>query len=154
LTVFILFWVVLVLGLALGTFVFNFISRGVYAHLERTVNLAADTCVQASEPRQVISVEATAYSSTPGQTDDTPCITATGYDVCRNYALYGSANTLASNFLPLHSIVKIPDLYGDQLFVVRDRMNSRYGSDNIDIWMPTYSDARSFGAKRIMIEVY
>jgi len=151
---FVLFLFVLAAGIALGTFFFHFISKGVLAHMERTVNLTADTCAMANSPAGVLDVTATAYSSTPGQTDSTPCITATGYDVCENYALYGSANTIASNFLPLHSIVKIPELFGDQLFVVRDKMNSRFGGNNIDIWMPTYAEARSFGTRQIVIEVY
>ncbi len=154
LTSFILFLITLVLGIALGTFIFNFVSKGVDARVERTVNLSADTCAIAVEPKEIVTVIATAYSSSPGQTDASPCITATGYDVCENYALYGSANTIASNFLPLHSIVKIPELYGDQIFVVRDRMNARFGKYNIDIWMPTYFEARRFGSQEMRIEVY
>ncbi|MDF1497000.1 MAG: hypothetical protein P1P90_02975 [Patescibacteria group bacterium] len=154
LTSFVLFLIVLVAGVAIGTFFFNYVSQGVDAKVLRTVNLSADTCALGIEPNQVIKVIATAYSSSPAQTDSTPCITATGFDVCRNYALYGSANTIASNFLPLHSIVKIPEIYGDQLFIVRDRMNPRYGRYNIDIWMPTYSEARRFGSRQVTIEVY
>jgi 3D (Asp-Asp-Asp) domain-containing protein len=154
LTTFILILITIVCGIAFGTFFFNFVSKGVYAHVERTVNLTADTCQAPSSPKQILSVNATAYSSSPGQTDSTPCITATGFDVCENYALYGSANTLASNFLPVHTIVKIPELYGDQIFVVRDRMNPRYGLKNVDIWMPTYSEARRFGNQEVTIEIY
>ncbi|MFA6406996.1 MAG: hypothetical protein WCW34_05820, partial [Patescibacteria group bacterium] len=88
-----------------------------------------------------------------GQTDDSPCQTATGYDVCENYARYGAANTIASNFLPLHTVVKIPELYGDELFVVRDRMNDRF-YNRLDLWMPTKSQAVRFGVKYIKVEVY
>lgn len=115
---------------------------------------AAPPCREVAEPNKTYQVIATAYSSEVAQTDNTPCITATGYDVCENYAKYGAANTIASNFLPLHAIVKIPELYGDQVFVVRDRMNARYGYNRIDVWLPTKGQAVRFGAKKITIEVY
>jgi 3D (Asp-Asp-Asp) domain-containing protein len=145
---------VIVFGVAFGTFIYQFVSDGIFDHIERSVTLTAEQCNAANSSKRIITVTATAYSSSPEQTDDTPCITATGYDVCENYALYGSANTIASNFLPLHAIVKIPELYGDELFVVRDRMNPRFGKNNIDIWMPTYSEARRFGSQQVTIEVY
>ncbi|MFA6100302.1 MAG: hypothetical protein WC750_05565 [Patescibacteria group bacterium] len=110
-------------------------------------------CRPIKQPKQTIKVLSTAYSSDVGQTDDSPCQTATGYDVCENYARYGAANTIASNFLPLHTVVKIPELYGDELFVVRDRMNDRF-YNRLDLWMPTKSQAVRFGVKYIKVEVY
>lgn len=110
-------------------------------------------CRPIRQPKQTIKVLSTAYSSDVGQTDDSPCVTATGYDVCENYALYGAANTIASNFLPLHTVVKIPELYGDELFVVRDRMNDRF-YNRLDVWMPTRGQAVRFGVKYLKIEVY
>lgn len=122
---------------------------------EEEIDLSrAPPCREAVGPNKTYQVIATAYSSEVAQTDDTPCITATGYDVCENYAKYGAANTIASNFLPLHAIVKIPELYGDQIFVVRDRMNARYGYNRIDVWLPTKGQAIKFGAQKITIEVY
>jgi 3D (Asp-Asp-Asp) domain-containing protein len=154
LTIIILLLFIFFTGTVFGTFLFNLAAKETKAELQRIVYLKADTCGMPNEPKKIKSVLATAYSSTPGQTDDTPCITATGYDVCANYALYGSDNTIASNFLPVHTLVKIPELYGDKIFVVRDRMNARYGYNNIDIWMPTYSKARNFGVKQVTIEIY
>lgn len=145
---------VLFTGVALGTFFYKMVATEAHANLQRIVYLKADTCGMPDTPKIVKSVLATAYSSTPGQTDNTPCVTATGYDVCENYALYGSDNTIASNFLPVHTLVKIPELYGDKIFVVRDRMNARYGYNNIDLWMPTYSKAKNFGLKQVTIEIY
>lgn len=122
---------------------------------EEEIDLStAPPCREVVGPNKTYQVIATAYSSEVAQTDDTPCITATGYDVCENYAKYGAANTIASNFLPLHTIVKIPELYGDQVFVVRDRMNARYGYNRIDIWLPTRGQAVKFGAKKITLEIY
>ncbi|MDD2681114.1 MAG: hypothetical protein PHE20_03385 [Patescibacteria group bacterium] len=90
----------------------------------------------------------TAYNSDPAQTDDTPCITANGFDVCEHW----QEDTIAANFLKFGTKVRIPELYGDRIFVVRDRMNKRYTS-RVDIWMKEKTDARSFGVKVAKIEV-
>lgn len=95
-----------------------------------------------------IEVVATAYSSTADQTDDTPFITA--------------ANTrtrdgvVAANFLKLHTKIKIPELYGDKIFSVEDRMHRRYTKANpprIDIWMPSRWKAKRFGVKKTYIVI-
>lgn len=96
-------------------------------------------------PAYTVTVPATAYNSLPGQTDDTPFITASGTTVRHG--------VLAANFLPIGTRVKIPEIYGDQVFVVEDRMNSRYWK-RVDIWMESYDDAIQFGLKNIEIEVY
>lgn len=90
----------------------------------------------------------TAYNSDPAQTDSTPCITANGFDVCA----HGEEDTIAANFLKFGTKVRIPELYGDRIFVVRDRMNKRY-TDRVDIWMKDKTDARKFGVKVAKIEV-
>ena len=90
----------------------------------------------------------TAYNSDPAQTDDTPCITANGFDVCK----HNVEDTIAANFLKFGTKVRIPELYGDRVFVVRDRMNKRY-SERVDIWMKEKVDARKFGVKVAKIEV-
>ncbi|MDP2737076.1 MAG: hypothetical protein Q8O59_04870 [bacterium] len=90
----------------------------------------------------------TAYNSEVGQTDDSPCITANGFNVCN----YGIEDTIAANFLPFGSKVKIPALFGDRIFVVRDRMNKRF-SNRVDVWMIERPDAVNFGVKIAKIEV-
>ncbi len=145
---------VLFTGTTLGTFLYKLVDNEAQASLQRIAYLKADTCEMPKTPKKIKTVLATAYSSEPWQTDDSPCITATGYDVCENYALYGSSNTIASNFLPINTLIKIPDLFGDKIFVVRDRMNARYGYDNIDIWMPNTGNAKQFGVKQVTIEIY
>lgn len=90
----------------------------------------------------------TAYNSDPRQTDDTPCITANGFDVCE----HGIEDTVAANFLKFGTRIKIPELFGDRIFVVRDRMNKRY-PDRVDIWLKDYDEAIRFGVRVAMIEV-
>jgi len=98
-------------------------------------------------PERVVSaipVIVTAYSSTPDQTDDTPYITASGKSV-RN-------GIVATNLLPMGTKIKIPALYGDRIFVVEDRMHPRKNY-MVDIWFPTYWEAKTFGVKQAYIEV-
>lgn len=92
-----------------------------------------------------VKVPATAYNSLPNQTDDTPFLTAAG-----THTRHG---VIAANFLPLGTRVKIPEIYGDQIFIVEDRMNPRYDK-KIDIWMEDYDDAIAFGLKNVTLEVY
>ena len=90
----------------------------------------------------------TAYNSEVAQCDDSPCITANGFNVCE----HGIEDTIAANFLPFGAKVRIPDLFGDKVFFVRDRMNRRYDA-RVDIWMLERQDAIQFGIKYAKIEV-
>ena len=90
----------------------------------------------------------TAYNSEVGQCDDSPCITANGFNVCK----HGIEDTIAANFLTFGTKVRIPALFGDRIFIVRDRMNERYSS-RVDVWMLEKQDAKKFGVKRAVIEV-
>lgn len=90
----------------------------------------------------------TAYNSEASQCDSSPCVTANGFNVCG----HGVEDTVAANFLPFGARVKIPDLFGDRVFVVRDRMNARY-NNRLDIWMIERQDAVKFGVKLAKIEI-
>lgn len=90
----------------------------------------------------------TAYTSEAAQTDSSPCTTANGFNVCN----HGIEDTVAANFLPFGAKVKIPDLFGDRVFIVRDRMNSRY-SERVDVWMKEKPDALKFGVRTARIVV-
>lgn len=94
---------------------------------------------------QTLKVVLTAYSSTPDQTDDTPFITASGK--------YVRDGIIANNLLPFGTKVRIPELYGDKVFVVEDRMNRRKSNYHFDIWMENRPVALDFGVKTAEIEV-
>ena len=96
------------------------------------------------KPKKVYVVAATGYSSTPEQTDSTPFITASGIHV--------RDGVIAANFLPFGTIIKIPDLFGDKVFVVEDRMHSRYWL-NVDIWFSEKDLAKEFGRRIVKIEI-
>lgn len=86
----------------------------------------------------------TAYSSTIDQTDSTPFITASGTRV--------RDGVIACNFLRFGTRVRFPQLYGDKIFVVEDRM-ARKNDHKIDIWFASRDQAKQFGIKQIKIEV-
>lgn len=90
----------------------------------------------------------TAYTSEAAQCDSSPCITANGFNVCE----HAVEDTVAANFLPLGSKVRIPDLFGDRVFVVRDRMNKRY-QNRLDVWMIEKTEAINFGVKVAKVEI-
>ena len=94
---------------------------------------------------QKIEVVVTAYSSSPWETDDTPFITAAGTLV--------EEGIVASNLLPFGTEIRIPEIYGEKIFVVQDRMSRRKGEYHIDIWFPSYWEALNFGTKRTYIEI-
>lgn len=100
------------------------------------------------EPQTVVidtvSLPVTAYSSTPDQTDGNPFITASGSTV--------RDGIVAANFVPIGTQIRIPEYYGDKVFVVEDRMNSRYWK-KVDIWMPTRAEAIHFGLRNTYIEI-
>lgn len=87
----------------------------------------------------------TAYSSRVEETDSTPFVTASGKTV--------ADGIIANNMLPFGAKIRIPELYGDKIFVVEDRMHQRKGKYHVDIWFPEYSQAKEFGAKLTYIEI-
>lgn len=95
-------------------------------------------------PKRVMKVTMTAYSSTPDQTDDTPFITATGDHV--------ADGIVAANFLPFNTYIQIPKLFGNKVFVVKDRMHPRF-SDRVDIWFADRAAAMKFGIRTAEIVI-
>lgn len=95
------------------------------------------------------TVVLTAYNSEIGQTDDTPCITANGFNVCKN----AKEDTIAVNGMKFGTRVRFPEIFGNRVFVVRDRMNARYDSSRADVWMLSKADAKKFGVRIAKMEV-
>jgi len=98
---------------------------------------------------RTILVTATAYNSLPGQTDDTPCLTANQYDLCAN----NREDVIACNFLPFGTRVMFPDLEPNKIYTVQDRMHQRYPF-RIDFWLKEKSDAKKFGLKTLRMQIY
>ena len=91
-----------------------------------------------------ITATITGYSSTEDQTDDSPFITASGAHV--------ADGIIAANFLPFNTRVKIPKLFGNKVFIVKDRMAKRF-NDRVDIWFVDRTTALKFGKRTAEIVV-
>jgi len=94
--------------------------------------------------RYTLTLQVSAYNSEVAQTDDSPFITAQGTHV--------RDGIVATNILPFGTLVKMPDLFGDKVFVVEDRMNTRY-QNHMDIWMAEKQDALKFGRRTVSVLV-
>jgi 3D (Asp-Asp-Asp) domain-containing protein len=92
-----------------------------------------------------MKVVITGYSSSPWETDDTPFITAAGTGV--------RDGIVANNYLKIGTKIRIPELYGDKVFIVEDRMNPTKGKYQFDIWFSSRKEALNFGAERTHIEI-
>jgi 3D (Asp-Asp-Asp) domain-containing protein len=94
--------------------------------------------------QEVLAMRVTAYASVPDETDNTPFITADG-----SYVHDGIA---ASNILPFGTEIEIPQLFGDKIFTIHDRMSAKI-KNTIDIWMPSVQQAIVFGVSHVKIIV-
>jgi len=96
------------------------------------------------EVARIHNTTITAYSSTVDQTDSDPFITASGSWV--------EDGIVAANFLPFNTKIRIPEYFGDRVFVVKDRMNRRH-ANRVDIWFPSRYQAINFGITHTDIEI-
>ncbi|ADV67720.1 3D domain-containing protein [Deinococcus maricopensis] len=99
-------------------------------------------------------VRSTAYNSTPGQTDSSPFITATGTRV--RFGTVALSRDLLKKF-PYGTRIKIEDLSGrynsvlaGRVFIVEDTMSPRK-SNTVDVWMPSRGQALQWGNRQIRI---
>ncbi len=99
------------------------------------------------EPKiaQRIRVVVTAYSSTVCQTDDTPFITASNSRVRKGI--------VANNFFPFGTRVRMPEIWGNKIFTVEDRMHWRKSNYHFDIWFYSKQEAINFGIKNTYVEI-
>lgn len=95
--------------------------------------------------RRTLWVTVTAYSSTVDQTDGDPFTTASGEKV--------RDGIIAWNNVPFGTKVRLPDKFGDKIFVVKDRLNPRASRYHLDIWMPTREAAKQWGARVVKVEI-
>ena len=97
------------------------------------------------ETLEKFEVIVTAYSSSVWETQGDPFITASGKRV--------EDGIIANNFLPFGSQIRLPEIFGDKIFVVEDRMHSRKDDYQIDIWFPSHQEALNFGVKSTEMEI-
>lgn len=97
---------------------------------------------------RTVTVSVTAYNAVPEQTDASPCLTADGTNVCDN----SDINIVAANWLPFGTKIRIPEVFGDTIFEVHDRMNQKH-SNRLDILMDSVTEAKRFGRQQLKIEI-
>ena len=105
--------------------------------------IALGVSISLPEPKRM-RVSLTAYSSHPDETDSTPFLTASGTET--------RDGVIAANFLPFGTVVRIPELFGDKVFIVEDRMHRRF-PNRVDIWMSSKREALIFGKATSEIEI-
>lgn len=111
----------------------------------RLVDLRSDQEAAQEKWRELSAIrmiKVTAYSSTPDQTDDTPFITASGAFVRDGIA--------AANFLPFGTKIRLPEAFGEKIFIVEDRMKR---NNLLDLWFPTRQEAWAFGVQKLKMEI-
>lgn len=70
---------------------------------------------------------------------------------------------VATNYFPFGTKIRIPEYFGNKIFVVKDRMNKRYSPEKqseevwhdgyVDIWFPSRQEARDIGRNITYIEI-
>lgn len=95
--------------------------------------------------KKSMTLRASAYSSTVDQCDSDPFTTASGKKV--------ADGIIAMNGVPFGTKVRIPSHFGNKVFVVQDRMNAKWGTQRLDIWMPTRHAAIQWGVRTVTIEI-
>lgn len=93
--------------------------------------------------KRTLRVVATAYTSTVAECDSDPFTTASGAKT--------ADGVIAANGFAFGTKIRIPDYFGDKVFIVLDRMGR--GGNRIDIWMANRHDALEWGVRNVKIEV-
>lgn len=103
--------------------------------------------VEHATPRVIKTYKSqvTVYNSVPWQTDGDPWTTAAG--------TRARDGIVAANCLPFGTKLRIPELFGEKVFVVEDRLHPRKTCYIIDVWQEYSPDAKSFGAPLATVEI-
>ena len=142
------------LASALGVSAPTVAESGFYQKIEirlprGVIVIDANSLLQAKSPSAIelasrFLMYVTAYSSSVDETDSTPHLTASG-TATRD-------GVVASNTFPIGTRLRVPELFGDRILVVEDRMHARF-TDRIDVWMPSKWSALRFGKRMAEVEI-
>ncbi len=116
-----------------------------YGSMEQIMALPSLPEIKTREAKNYFYLTVTAYSSSPDECSGNPFITASGERV--------NDGTLAYNFLSFGSKVRFPEIFGEKIFTVTDRMAAYKGKYIADIWMPSKAEAIQWGVKVIKMEI-
>ncbi len=94
-----------------------------------------------------MKITVTAYTNDPAETKDY----AIGITAMGTHTRDGVA---AANFLPFGTKFQLPEIYGDKIFTVEDRMNAKYNNQKrVDIWMLEKYQAFDFGKRTTTMQL-
>lgn len=96
-------------------------------------------------PVRKVKMMVTAYNSDPWQTDEDPLTAASGKQVFDGM--------IAINGIKFGTRVRMPELFGDKIFIVEDRMHQRKGLYHADVWLESRQEAIDFGAVITNVEI-
>jgi 3D (Asp-Asp-Asp) domain-containing protein len=105
-----------------------------------------------TDEKQGFTAEVSMYNAgDPYQCDDTPCISASGKNICEMIAL--GQNVCASNYFPFGMMIEVEGLGECE---ITDRMNSRYSGSNrivVDWGLGAHQkqEAKDWGRKEVNI---
>lgn len=102
--------------------------------------------------KRTFTVSVSAYSSAVDETDDSPFITASNTYVRDGIVASNLIDPETGKRYAFGTAIKIPDLFGDKIFIIEDRMNRRY-VNNVDIWVTSKQEAREIGRRTLEIEI-
>ena len=95
-------------------------------------------------------VRLTAYAPLDPEAEEGMCFS--GNPMITASGSYVREGIVAANFLSFGTEIKIPSLFGDRVFVVEDRMSSKY-TNTVDVLVSSKQEAINFGIKRAYIEI-
>jgi len=130
-------------------FIFTLLTLLAILSLEKPIKAEAEPMdIEVIDVKTGVIREVSAYNAgDPYQTDDTPCISASGDNICQ--LLAQGQLICAANFVPLGTKLYI-DNYGE--CTVLDRLNSRY-TNRVDVAMQAHEKERAlnFGLQKLYV---
>ena len=189
--------IILLIAVGIWTGFFEDIGRG-FNNLHTLYENSSDSSpdggivedtVQDDDPEDsVLAVDViatiTAYTSSVEETDNTPCMSASGLDLCLTAGIWVNDDQeffddtqfiACPKRYPFKTIVEIPfrkigercnlmmedcvDIMSDRRYICLDRMNSRYdGEERFDIYFgqgeEAYQKAINWGVQKKLIKIY
>ncbi|MEW5248852.1 3D domain-containing protein [Microbulbifer sp. 2201CG32-9] len=125
------------------------LHSAVYFFIAMLVAIVSTTAAAAVKVEKTMVVDATAYNSVPGQTDDDPWVAAWNNRLRPGDKIIAVSRDLEKHGLTNGAKVRIQGLSGT--YTVRDRMNKRF-TNRIDVWMEKdIKKARRWGKKKLKI---
>lgn len=131
--------------------------KGSYSHsqsqlliIQGNALIARNVLLQNSPESQSILAVITAYNAVPEQTDEEPCIAASGLNVCK----YPERVIACPAWLAFDTKIRI----GNEVYFCQDRMSAkrRYSKNPayFDILKPTIQESREWGKRELIIYIY